>query len=269
MDGRLLIVVAGFVVAMAGCRSQDRLSSNMPIPAAAKPGGGSMLERAFASKPSMPSAPPMTIEPALERPKGPLKPETVATFAELEVDAVFNNDEFTPAERERRIDAARQKFRLAIQQDPKNLEALRGLGRLYTRLGDREKACQMYATALQHHPKIATLYHEAALCHGRFENWPQAAALWQQALALDPDSRKYPRLIGLASVRQGQFEDGFAWMMKVMPEAEARTVLAREMLEAGHADASRMQLELAVKADPTFAPAVTALSGIQHAGFQQ
>jgi tetratricopeptide (TPR) repeat protein len=268
MDGRLLSTcLALFFLAAVGCRN-TQTTAQMP------PGtGGSMIERAFTKSPPGPiksTAPVETVD-AKEN-KTPLKSETVAVFAELQVDATFNNEELTPQERDQRLDEARQKFQKALQQDPKNIEALRGLGRLYTRLGDRDRAAQVYQTAIQAHPRNHMLAHEAALSYGRFDNWEMALQLWQHALSIDPDSRKYPRMIGLAQARLGNYEAGFSTMMKVCGEAEARTVMARELLDAGQTEAGRQQLDLAMKADPTFAPAqqlAQQLSGVQQAGFQQ
>jgi tetratricopeptide (TPR) repeat protein len=275
MDGRRckcgIIIIAVFVLGVMGCKNQQTTASGTPLPPQVQGNASSMIERALSPKPSLPQGPPpQQVEVA--KAAGPLKPETVATFAELEVDAAFNLEELAPAERERRIEAARQKFQKALATDPKSLEAHRGLGRLYTRLGDRDKAMGSYQTALQHHPKNHALLHEAALSCGRFEDWTTALQLWQNAAAIDPDNRKYPRLMGLAMVRLGRLEEGFNVMLKVLPEAEARLVIAREMMHTGHADASRQQVELAVKADPSFAPAVNALTqmnSVQQTGFQQ
>lgn len=257
----LLGIVLGAVLP-AGCKNSG--------PKAATPPGmsqGSTLERIFAKGPPGPPKTTVPLEPAHE-PKGPLKSETVAVFADLAVEATFNNEDLTPSERDRRLDDARIKFERALQKDPKNLEALKGLGRLYTRLGDRERAAQIYRTACQHHADNPALVHEAAMSFGRFEDWSTAKALWEHALTLDPASRKYPRMIGLAEVRLGNYEAGFAMLMRVCSEAEARTIMARELMDAGQAEAGKQQLDLALKADPAFAPALQ-MQGVQQAGHQQ
>jgi tetratricopeptide (TPR) repeat protein len=273
MEGRRLIVMSAVLALGAvGCKNKQTLPNGQPLPAAVQGSTSNMVERALAPKGFVPQAPPAAPQPDVVRSNAPLKPETVAAFGELEVDAAFSIEELTPSERENRIEAARQKFVKALATDPKNVEAHRGLGRLYTRLGDRDRAAQAYAAALQHHPKNATLLHEAALSSGRFEEWEQALRLWQTAASFDPDNRKYPRMIGLACVRLGRFDDGFNVLLKVMPEAEARLVVARELMHTGNADGCRQQVELAVKADPTFAPAVNALAqmnGVQQTGFTQ
>jgi tetratricopeptide (TPR) repeat protein len=262
-------------VAAVGCRTGAKTVTGTTPATQLPQGQGSMLERAFGPKVQMPHGgmPQSPASMALDDgPKGPLKPETIATFAGLEVDAAFANEELSQSDRDRRIDESRMKFQKALSQDPKNLESLRGLGRLYTRLGDKDRAAQYYTTAMQHHPKNHQLAHEAALSFGRFEDWDKALALWQHAQSIDPENRKYPRMIGLACARLGRFEEGFQVLVKVLGEAEARMVMARELMEMGRPNECRQQVELAVKADPNFAPAVNALNqfnGVQQAGYQQ
>ena len=254
------------IVAVAGCKTA-KTTSNMPPQAASQ---GSMLERAFAKSPPGPMKQPAVAAIIEKESTGPLKSDTVATFAGLTVDAAFNNEELTASERDRRLDDARQKYQKALQQDPQNLEAIRGLGRLYTRLGDKERASIVYQEGMKLHPKNSQLTHEAALSYGRFEDWATALKLWEQAVSVDPDSRKYPRMIGLAHARMGNYEAGFAALMKVCGEAEARTMMARELMDAGQMAAGKEQLELALKADPNFGPARQMMDGnVQQAGYSQ
>ena len=270
MEGRPFAqwILLGSAAVAAGCKTTTTPAAN-PMPQSAN--NSSMIDRAFAKGPPGPMKPVAT-EPEPEM-KGPLKSETVAVLADLAVEAAFNNENLTPAERDRRLDEMRQRYQAALHSDPKNVEALRGLGRLYTRLGDREHAAQIYQTAMQLHPKNAMLAHEAALSYGRFEDWQTALALWQHALTVDPESRKYPRMIGLAQARLGNYEAGFNELIKVCSEAEARTVMARELLDAGQTAAGMQQLELARKADPEFGPAKQMMEqmhgNVQQAGYQQ
>jgi len=269
MDGLQIVkwVVFGCVAAV-GCRSTQTMGA---IPAPTATANGSMLERAFTKSPPGPTKQFLPASEPDRDEKTPLKSQTVAAFAGLSVEATFNNDELTPAERDRRLDEARHRYQTALQQDPKNLESLRGLGRLYTRLGDRERAAQAYQAAVTAHPKNHQLAHEAAMSYGRFEDWPTAIKLWEHAMTLDPESRKYARMMGLAHARMNNFEAGFAALMQVCGEAEARTILARELMDAGQAEAGRQQLDLALKADPAFAPAQQMMQqgGVQQAGLRQ
>lgn len=256
------VIVLGALVLAAGCRNskqQVAAAPGMPAP--------SLRERVMGTSPPGPHN--IQTMAALEsEPSGPVKPETVAVFADLTVETTFNNENLTPHERDRRLDEARLRFEKALQLDPKNMEALRGLGRLYTRLGDKERATQAYQAAVKHHSQNHTLAHEAAMCHGRFEDWPAALKLWQHALSLDPASRKYPRMIGLAQARLGDYESAFASLMKVCTEAEARTIMARELLDQQKPDIAMQQVEMALRLEPTYLPALE-LRGVQAAGYEQ
>ena len=57
---------------------------------------------------------------------------------------------------------------------------------------------------------VIRLHMLRAIRAGRFEDWQSALQLWQHALSVDPDSRKYPRMIGLAQARLGNYEAGFS-----------------------------------------------------------
>src|SRR5438045_753219 len=58
--------------------------------------------------------------------KGPPKPETTVALADVQLAAAF--DEKTPqADREGLLDAARQGYQKALQQDPKNKAAMLGV----------------------------------------------------------------------------------------------------------------------------------------------
>lgn len=254
MDGRRfkLWALAGAMAAAVGCRSQQTTTSGMPVPPAA---GGSRVSL-FAPKPPgpVPQQPPID-EAAEARKKGPLKPETIVAFADAQVDAAFAGDGASSADTGRVLDEARLKYQKALERDPKNYEALRGLARLYTRAGDREQALATYAALVRAYPQDHKAAHEQALAHARFEDWDGATAACRQALALDPQSRRYTRTLGLCLARTGQAQEGFDLLGKVMPEAEARTTMAKVFADGGQADAARQQLELAVKADPAFAAA--------------
>ena len=55
--------------------------------------------------------------------------------------------------------------------------------------------------------------------------------------------------------RSGQWDEALASLCQVMPEAQARFHLAEIMDDMKMLEGSRQQLQLAIKADPKFAPA--------------
>jgi tetratricopeptide (TPR) repeat protein len=208
---------------------------------------------------------PPTVEPASTN-KGPLKNETIVTFADAQVSAVFDTAaEGLGVQGERTLEEARYKYQHVLQTDPTNREALVGMARLYTRLGDRERATAFYESATKAHPRDHKLLYERSLALGRFEDWNGAMQSCQQALALDPENRRYRKTLGIATARTGQMEKGFEILNSVMNEAEARYTMARVLVDGQRPELVVQQLQLASAVDPNFAPAQQWLSELQGA----
>lgn len=280
MDGRRrnLWIVAGVLAATVGCRSTPQ-TSGQPV---GQPAGGSSLSRMFQPKPPGPHVQkPVDAAIVNAARKTPLKPESIAHIASELADGAVDSafvEESTSADRDRILDEARQKYQAALKADPKNAQALRGLARLYTRVGDRERAVGSYRELMQNYPQDHKAAYEFALALARFEDWNGATAACQHAIGGDPENRRYKRTLGVCMAQAGNFEGGFDAMLSVMPEAEARYTMAKLLADSEKPDAARQQLQLAAKADPNFAPAKEWLAAfdapakpnpIQTVGFEQ
>ncbi len=263
-------VVAGLATLSAvGCKTtrtpvpNGALTSGLPTPNDARP---SMVSRMLNPTPAAPGpVKEAVISEALAqagRQRGPIKPETTVAFADLQVEAAFGGEEDSSSnqERDKLLDEARHKYQRALSADPKNVEAMRGLARLYTRIGDRQRAAQMYAQLIQLAPTDHKMIYESALSHARFDDWQQATEVCRQAITADPENRRYQRTYGTCLARSGQFEPGFEAMMNVMSEAEARTTMGKIFADNDQHDAAKQQFQLAAAADPTFTAARDALA---------
>lgn len=197
-----------------------------------------------------------------------LLPKTDVTFADVQVEAAFGSENPTP-DQNRMIDAARARYQKVLAKDPVNVDALRGLARLYTRSGDKERAFATYRQLVQAAPKDHKAMHEFALACGRFDEWQSAAAACEQSLTADPENRRYHRTYGVALARLGQYERSFEAMLKAAPEAEARYTLARVLQDTDQMDMAKQQMQLAAAADPTYAPAKEWLSDPAGSGVVQ
>jgi tetratricopeptide (TPR) repeat protein len=186
--------------------------------------------------------------------KGEAKPETHAILANVQLESAFN--EQTPeASREALLDQARQGYQKALQLDPKNKPALLGLAKYYVRLGEREKAVETYKKYFAAYPKDKDVAHDVALAHAQWKDWTGAIAWCEFALKIDPENLSVRKTMAFCFARAGKYEEGFAVMCQVMPEAHARYLMARVLEHQNQQEASRLQLQLAVKADPTYVPA--------------
>ncbi len=71
---------------------------------------------------------------------------------------------------------------------------------------------------------------------------------------------------GFCLARAGKWDEAFATLCQIMPEAQARHNLAGLLDHMGHPDASKQQLQLAVQADPGYAPARDFLTEMTNPG---
>jgi len=202
----------------------------------------SFLDRTTASVP---------VEVPVEMKKGPPTPATLVAIADLQLERAM--DEKAPvANRQELLDKARQGYQNALQQDPKSSAAMVGIARFYTRVGEREKAVEAYKKYLTAYPTDKGAAHEVAVAHAQWKDWQGAIAWCEFALKLDPENLAFRKTMAFCYARSGKWDDGLRVMLQVMPEAQARYLMARAMEHQNEIAASRAQLELALKADPNY-----------------
>ena len=260
MDGRLLqlVLVAGLAVGAEGCRT----AKTEKLPDATLPKAGERI--GLFGKSAQKFGPPKE-EVAERAPRGkpgqPLKPDTEAAFADAEVEAAYSEGK-SAVERDALVDSARQKYQKALKQDPKNTAALAGLARLYSKIGDRERAAQIYTEALRQNPKNHELAFKMASMYAKAGEWPAACDACKVAIAIDPENRTYHKTFGYCAARAGRWDVAFDTLMRVMPEPEARYFLGRVLLDADRVTEGRQQLEMALRLDPKHEAAADLLADL-------
>jgi tetratricopeptide (TPR) repeat protein len=263
MDGRVRSVVLASLTLAAlnsvGCQS---LQKQPTLPSATLPVAGSHKTGFFSSAPKYgPPAEQIPIREARAK-NAPFKPGTYVAVGDAELEAAFDENR-VGADRDQMIDVARQRYSAALQQDPKNKEALLGLGRLYTWAADRERAMQMYQEAAKHHPKDKDIAFAMVKCHVRFQDWEAACKSCEAALALDPENRHVTKALGYCQARVNRWEDSFGTLMKIMSESEARTFLGQTLIAVGRPEEGQSQLKLAAN-DPNNKNAQNLLAEFQN-----
>jgi len=280
MDGRMLqlwfcgsLLIGGTI----GCHKQQTLSNGITLP---KPGHSfEQKTPSLFSRPSSTPTPSQSATPSLSPTstakgepvastklggKVEINPKTLVAFADLRAEVAFSEN--TPAaDREKQIDSARMAYQSALQKEPKNSGAMIGLARLYTRIGDLNRADESYRQFLTLNPKDHAAMHEAAMAHARAKDFTGAANWCQLALKVDPENRGYRKTFGFCLTHAGRWDDGFAVLCEVMPEAEARFTMARAFMTLNKPEMGQQQLALAIKADPAFGPARELLAEMQPA----
>jgi Tfp pilus assembly protein PilF len=268
MDGRAIrrwCVVGGLLVASVGCRSNKQTNLIGPMPDA----GAQLVNMPISNGPkksfwggsSAPAA-TMPVEMAPADSKEPAKAESLVAIADVQLDAAMD-EKTAPGSKEGLLDTARKGYQKALQRDPKSKAAMQGMARFYARVGEREKALEWYKKCLTLHPE-APIAHEVAVAHGRWKDWAGAVAWCEFALKIDPENRTVKKDMGFFLARVGRWDDAFTALMQIMPEAQARHNLAGLLDHMGQGDASKLQLQLAVKADPNYAPAAGFLAELSQ-----
>jgi Tfp pilus assembly protein PilF len=256
MDGRWKVTVAGGLVlfGLVGCTSTPKPPA-LPTP------------------PSPPSHSANSIyvpEPPDDAAKkdGPLSTSTLVLFANMWVEAVAIEPNKPAADRERLLAQAQQTYHEVLQREPKNVDALLGLGRMYQVSGEFGKLAEVEQKARAMHANNAKVWSWLAVRHAQAKDWDTAAECYHQAARLDPDNRMYRIHLGFTLARGERYEEGYAWLSRCMKESEARYNLAMMMLHNGHPEQAKKQLGHALQSDPNFKAAsdqIAALSGPSQA----
>lgn len=276
MDGRHIPwrTIGAVLIAAAGCRHNSKYPDNV-LPQSGQPSelttpgsSGGLFGKSTTA--------PMAYKPVeiVEHKKGPLSADFFTSMAEANLQIALGDK--PPQNRDQYIDRARTLYERALKQEPKNQKALLGVARMYTRLGEKDRAVEAYAKCVKYHPKDPEIHHEVAKMHAVWQDWNAAIASCNDALKFEPDNRVYRKTLGFCLARAGRWEEGFAVLCQVMPEAQARHNLAGLLDQMGQAQACRQQLMLALQADPNYAPSrefLMELNGqsnpVQQAGYNE
>jgi tetratricopeptide (TPR) repeat protein len=260
MDGRRFrkwCVFGGLMAAaVVGCRSSK------PNPLGQMPDGGTPVVqmpmnngggKSLWGGSNHNAATSMPVEVAPETSKKPASPEALVAIANVQLDAAYD-EKTAPGSKEGLLDMARKGYQKALKQDPKSKAAMLGMAQFYAKTGDREKAVEMYKRCLTQHPE-AEIAHEVAIAHARWKDWNGATAWCDYTLKIDPENRSVKKTKGFCLAMAGQWDDAFKTLCQIMPEAQARHNLAGLLDQMGQTDKCKIQLKMAVKADPSYAPA--------------
>jgi len=255
MDGRWrLALVGGFVAGLMGCsvfhKTSPEIVYNSPPPTA--PGGNSVY---------VPEPPD-----EVSHKEGPLAPATLIAFANMWVEAVAQDPSKPAADRDQLLNKAQMAYHDALRRDPKNLDALIGLGEMYQVTGELGKLREIEQRIKSQHSNNPKAWAWVAVREARGKNFDAAAESFHEAVRLDPENRQYRIHLGLTLARARRYEEGFEWLKRSMRQAEARYALAKMMIHNGDTEQAREYLHAAMQADPMFTPAKDQLMALTIGG---
>ncbi len=208
---------------------------------------------------------PAPTPPAATIPQTPGKQasaDALVAISDVRLDAA-TDEKIGSTNKNALLELAREGYLKALKQEPKHKGALLGLARVHARVDEKQKAVEAYKTYLTLCPTDADAAHELAVAHARWKDWAGACSWCEFALKVAPENRNVKKTHGFCLACAGKRDEAFAVLCQIMPEAQARHNLAGVLNHMGHTDASKTQLQLAVKADPNFAPARDLLNKLE------
>jgi tetratricopeptide (TPR) repeat protein len=161
-------------------------------------------------------------------------------------------------------DEARQAYQAALRLDPNNQEATRSLARLYTKMGDCERAQDIYRKALIKTPRDGTLWYDLGLCYHRKRDFPESARCFTKALELEPENRDYMKKLGFTLAWMGQYDHGLSLLTRTQGAALAHYNVARVMLQKDQTELARRYLQAALRENGQLQEARELLASIEN-----
>ena len=188
-------------------------------------------------------------------------PSLELSFAAMrEANARRCNDQ--PERQFSEFDEARKIYHVILDYDPNCIDAYRGLGRVYTGLGDTERATATFKKAIEKHPNDAAVYAEFSIVYSKRNQFPDAIRLVSKAVEIDPENQEYQRMLAVDYVCNGEIDKGLAAMTRARGPAAAHYYVARVYERKGRADLARAELAKALDANPNLQEARAMLNDL-------
>ena len=249
MEGRKSLLWACSFVLCAGCvTSNSHKVAHQPAPAPPS-----------APSAAAPVAP--TVTEAKKDPKSaPRLAVALAKFKESEAKLLDKEPE-----RQFKIRyEARDIYHDAIKADPTNVEAHRGLGRVYVDIGDFQRAEETFKKAQARFPKESIFWYELGQMHNRRKDFGQAVTCLNKALEMSPENQVYLTTLGFTLARAGQTEQSVAVLTRAMGLASAHYNVGRMLLHLQRTQEGVQHLRQAVATNPNLESARQLLNDMEN-----
>jgi tetratricopeptide (TPR) repeat protein len=136
----------------------------------------------------------------------PLRDELMGAVQELDLGAQTHLRRSLELEQQGRLAEAIDEQELALQADPKNVQANINLISLYARVGQPEKAEQCFQTAVRLNPDRADAYYDHGVLLYTQGKYQEAEQAYRQALKINPYYAESHNNLGVLLEKQGQTE---------------------------------------------------------------
>ena len=159
---------------------------------------------------------------------------------------------------------AETQYRKALEQDPRDINALSGLARVLSGQQRVVEAGQAYQNARSIHPSSAPLANDFGLFYAKQNRLDDALAALSEAVRLGPENARYRNNIATVYVDAGRMDEALKHLMAVHLPAGAHYNLGYMLHRRGQGDSAREQFQLALQNDPSLAHARTMLARLSR-----
>lgn len=166
-------------------------------------------------------------------------------------------------EQQKQLPQARQSYQLALNHDPRSVEALLGLSRL-DRLAGRYSEAELHLQRAEklrpHDPLVAAAWGEHYAAQGR---WPDAIRRYEAAIERAPEEAIYKHQLAVALMKVGDIPGSLAVFAKLVGPAEAHYNVGYLLQQQGKLLEAEEQFQRAIAMKPELQPAQTMLAKVR------
>jgi len=234
MDGRgCSFVVLALALGLCGCvPNQNKITS---------------LEKP--SPETFEASEPKSMNPFAEAPKREPKLE-LALALMCEQKATSLQD--VPEQHFRQLDEARKMYQEILNYDGKNIDAFRGLTRIYIVQRDFNRANATIQKASELHPKNVQIYGDWAIVYSKQNDFSGAIQKLNKAREIDPENQEIMKALGVNLVCAGQVDQGIDILSRARGRAAAHYYVACLYKRTNRPDEARRHVQMALEANPGF-----------------
>lgn len=153
------------------------------------------------------------------------------------------------------IESAIEQYEKALEDEPKNLQALLGIAHIYDAKGKPAKALEYYKLAVKYHDANATAHNDLALCYYRNKQTKESIASLKTAIELEPTKPLYRNNLAKIYVEVDQAGEAYKTLVAVHGEAVAHYNVGYMLKSRSHNAEALAHFQAAAKLDPNLKPA--------------
>ncbi|MDA7977961.1 MAG: tetratricopeptide repeat protein [Pirellulales bacterium] len=166
------------------------------------------------------------------------------------------------AEQSQNRAGAIEHYRRALEQDPRHIDAVMGLARLYDREGDFATATTLYLQAVAIEPGNASVQNDLGLCYARQSRFEEAESALQKAVTAAPDGQLYRNNLATVQVELRKYDAALESLRATHAPEIAEYNLGYLLSQKNEHALARAHFQAALRLKPQFTEAEAALAAL-------